>query len=345
VNESLHIPPSKTDVGLRQWLGYGALGALAAGMLGVASSAVSLAGWQVAGLDPSEVLDLAALLVLAVVLVAYWKLSLKTEAPGLRKSALGLFGIQVIVELASLNTTEGDRHWWNVVIGVVLALATVVLLIVVWTLEEIEQGGQGETATSTPGEKTPAEAVASAPTPAATANTAQQDAPPAGGKPAKSVGPVLGGVAVAALFLLKILLRAGAKLAAKKGVPLMSMDLIGVLLFVALLLLVVVFLVWFAVVKIRLRKKLGAFATLVGSVELLMILLGGLALAGLLWDAFQVLSQADLDEKAMDVGFEAVVATWTRRVAVGAIVVSALWALLTAGLFVDCRSRLTAVSR
>jgi hypothetical protein len=343
MTEPLQITPTqKPSVGLQQWLGYGALGALATGVLWASSSAISVTDWQ-GGTVLTESMDLVALLMLAVVLIAYWKLSHETAAPGLRKSALGLLGILVVLELANLNTPEGDAHWWNIVIWVVLALATVGLVIVIWNLEEIENDAAGKKASPTNEDKHAAEALSSpSATDAATVETAPQVIRPTDDKPASARRTRLGvgALAVLGLFLLKLLAKVGGRLAWKKVAPVISGDLIGGLLFLALLLLAVVFLVWFAVVKIRLRTRLGALSAWVGSVELLAVLVGGLAVGGMLWDFVQVARQIGMDEKAMDAGIEAAVATWSRRAGVGAILGSAVWAVLTAGLFLNYRRRL-----
>ncbi len=65
-------------------------------------------------------MNLASLLTLGVVLVGYWQVSLQTQTPGLRKSALGLFGMLIIMELASLNITEGDLHCFAALVVLVM---------------------------------------------------------------------------------------------------------------------------------------------------------------------------------------------------------------------------------
>jgi Ca2+/Na+ antiporter len=204
VNESREVTTtSKPDARLQQWLGYGAVSALITGALWGASATVSLAGWQAGGFDPSEVFDLAALLTLVVVLVAYWQLSVHVQTPELRKSACGLLGMLVLMELAALSLTEDDPHWWNIVIWVVLALAAALFIVIVWKLEEVEKAAADERAGPKPAETVPAEAVAPPQATDATAGTANQGAPPADGQtsPARRRGVLLGAAAVG-LFLL-----------------------------------------------------------------------------------------------------------------------------------------------
>jgi hypothetical protein len=335
MNESLKVdsrPPS--GLSLRRWLGFGAFAALVAGLLAAGSSALSLAGWQQGALNTSEFLSLASLLTLGVVLAAYWQVSLQTRTPGLRKSALGLFGVLVIGELATLNISEGNWRWWNIAIWVVLVLATALLLIVVWNLEEIEKEGADGKSDTGPEQKAEAEAAAAGT--GAPAGSAQQDSKTWHGNNVKAAGVVLAALGTLGLIVLKAFVRVGVRRLMKS----MDLNLFEILVLGALLVLAVVFLVWFAVVKIRLRKELGVISALAGSVELFMILLGALALGGMLLDMFQVLKQAGLNEEAMQAGFEAVAATWSRRTDIGALVVNELWALLTAGLFLNCRARL-----
>jgi hypothetical protein len=219
-----------------------------------------------------------------------------------------------------------------------LVLATALLLIVVWNLEEIEKEAADGKSDTAPEQKTEAEAAAAGT--GALAGSAQQDSKTWHGKSVKAAGGVL--AALAALGL--IVLKASVKVGVRRLMKSMDLNLFEILVFGALLVLTVVFLVWFAVVKIRLRKELGVISVLAGSVELLMILLGGLALGGMLLDIFQVFKQAGLNEKAMEAGFETVATTWSRRIDIGALVVNALWAFLTAGLFLNCRARLAAVA-
>jgi hypothetical protein len=96
--------PSTGELHLPRWLGYGALAAVAAALLSIVNSALALAGWPQDGFGLLEIISLAGLVPLGIVLAAYYKASFQTGAPALRHSALGLFGMLVIWELARCPT-------------------------------------------------------------------------------------------------------------------------------------------------------------------------------------------------------------------------------------------------
>jgi hypothetical protein len=146
-------------------------------------------------------------------------------------------------------------------------------------------------------------------------------------------------LAVLGVILVRAIVKAGMRRFAKY----VSFGWFEGLLVCALVILAVVFLAWFAGVKIRLRRVLGGLAALVGSLELLLIIVIGVVLVGGTVDVIQTSVQgvrAGLEEKAIEESVEAVVDTWLAGCAVGGIVANALWALLTAGLFLTLRRRL-----
>lgn len=309
------LPDSTSNLG--RWLGYGAFAALAAAVLGVTGSALTLGGWPPGRFSLPEIIGRTALLPLAVVLVAYYKASLATGAVGLRRSAVGSFGMLVILELADLNLNEDGPRWWNVAIWVALALATVVLLLVAWNLPDFEQAG----ATGNPAGSAPPVA-----------------ADPSGGK---STGAAIAGFGLFGLLALRLALKL-ASIQVMKAVGADGLEALAMLVGVVL---AAVFLVWFAVAKIRLRHALGPLAAAVGAVELLALLLFGLLTAGMLADLFQAVEQAGLDEQAAEANVKVVEATWTARGEWASIAVGVVWAALTAGLFLNYRGRLDAERR
>jgi hypothetical protein len=336
VNES--VPDSTQSRGesdLYRWLGYGAFAAVLATLLSIVSSALTLGGWPQGGFGLPEIIYLSALIPLGVVLGAYYKVSLQTGTPGLRRSALGLFGMVIVLELASLNLSEAEPRWWNIVIWVVLALATGLFLLVVWNLVEIEKEAADDKPDTKPEQESNDEPAT--PTGAVTpADAVQADGGASAGIPAKGTGAVLGILAAVGLFVLK----AGAKVAGRRVMKAMDASGAEAVVMVAILILAAVFLVWFAVAKIRLRQVLGPLAGAVGLAELLVILLIELLMAGMLWDMFRAVEQAGFNEQAAEANLKAVETIWTQRAESGSIVVGIVWAALTAGLFLSYRSRL-----
>jgi hypothetical protein len=326
---------STSESDLYRWLGYGAFAAVAATLLSIVSSALTLGGWPQGGFGLPEIIYVTALIPLGVVLGAYYKVSLQTGTPALRRSALGLFGMLVVLELASLNISEGEPRWWNVVIWVVLALVTGLFLVIVWNLVEIEKES-GEDIPDTKAEQQANDEPA-APTSGGTPGGA---APPGGGwsagTPGKATGAVLGILAAIGLLVLK----AGARAAGRRVMKAMDATGAEAVVMIAILILAAVFLGWFAVTKIRLRQVLGPLAGAAGLVELLVILLFGLMMAGTFRDMFQAVERAGFNEQAAEANVKAVVAAWTQRAELGSIVLSGVWAALTVGLFLSYRGRL-----
>jgi Ca2+/Na+ antiporter len=343
MDESLKAAPSSDDATLSRWLGYGAVAAVLAGLLGAGSAGLSLAGFPQEGFSLSEIIDLAAVFTLVFVLAAYWQVSLKTQAPGLRKSGLGLLGMMIVMELANLNATEGEMRWWNIVIWVVLALVTFVFLIGVWSLEEIEKEIEKEEAeekSETAAEQKPTPVEPAAKATEAPAQAGQPSAETAEGKATKATGGILVVLVAVGFLVLKLLGKVLGKWAGKQVMKAMNRDLFQGAIGLAMLLLTAVFFAWFAIVKVRLRKALGGLAVCVGVLELAMILLAVLAAGGMFVGMYQAALQAGPDEQALDRAMDATMATWTQRFFTGAIVVNLLWALLTAGLFLNYRRRL-----
>jgi hypothetical protein len=97
---------STSESDLHRWLGYGALAVVAATLLSIVTSALTLCGWPQGGFGLPEIISLTGLVPLGVVLGAYYKVSVKTGTPALRHSAVALFGVLVIVELGSLSGGE-----------------------------------------------------------------------------------------------------------------------------------------------------------------------------------------------------------------------------------------------
>lgn len=270
-------------------------------------------------------LDLLALIPLGIVTKVYYKLSLETKTPGLRRSALGLFGFVIVLLLAELNIADDGPRWWNVLIWIVLALVTGLFLLIVWDLEEFEKISV-EDSPDALAEQSPA-----AVSLAMEVNTVPEPASgqPNAGDTAKAVGAVIGVMVAVGLFVLKFVAKVVAGVRGVLAIGANGIEIIGQ---VILLTLTAAFLIWFAVAKIRLRRVLGPLAASAGSVELLVILLFGFALAGIFWEVFQI-DQAGLNEQATEMKIKELDLIWMQRIEVGTIGAGGVWAAITAGLF------------
>jgi hypothetical protein len=114
----------------------------------------------------------------------------------------------------------------------------------------------------------------------------------------------------------------------------------GDVVLVPILLLWALFVVWFAVVKIRLRRVLGSLAGAVGVAELFTLVFLGLMMARQVWDTSQAIERAGGDEQAAEANVKALERTFTQLYEVSSSVLHTVWAALTAGLFLNYRRRL-----
>lgn len=325
MNESLRlVSPPQPDSHLARWLGYGALAALAAGFLGAVSAALSLAGWETGTLSPLEIVNLAALVCLVVVLLAYWHMSRHLHRLTLRQSALGIVGILLLLELASLNLTEGPLRWWNIAIWIGLLVLTALLLLVVWNLHDLEQDANPEQ-------------------PSAQADESQPSSSDSSSQESSMGVRIFGWLLTALGFVGVIALKVSIKMGIRKLVRSMDLNLFELLVLVSLLILLVAFVIWFALVKIRLRQVLGSMAVLVGALELFLLLAGAIALIAITWQMIPLFRQPDLTEEAMDAAVEGILNLWIHRLDLAALVLCLLWGMGTAKLFLSYRKQVLPV--
>jgi hypothetical protein len=282
----------------------GALAALAAGSLAVASSCVDVAQPGARGLTVAHGLAWAALVPLFLVLRAYLGLARATDSAGLRKSSQCLFGailLFTVLDLAMVDTLPvGGRIMAWVVFGFgLLALLAAPFVPVSKTIEmpaEAEAPSSSDTRTNW-----------------------------------IIVGAVL-------VILAKLVVKG----LFGKGVLIQWLrELDGaweVLAIGVLTLLLAAFVIWFGVTKIRLRGPLGGVAALVGCVEVLLVV----ALAGMVVWLVAVVSSAVANQPAMtEEVLEALVNRTGQPLALAGIAATLVWSSLTALLFGAVRSRMT----
>jgi hypothetical protein len=320
---------------LRHWLIYGVRGALIAGLFTIAAASLVLAKGPVAGFGLSDALDLAAMIPFALVIVAYWKVSLAANAPSLRKSALGLYGLWVLREMVHQGASEGDPPWLVLLLLTVASLAAIALTVFVWNLERIEKGN--------------AKSVAPPALPAAAEKVAEPGSDPPSGPATNSEGPpevklrptapgtntakgtAAGGCALALVLFAKTL----------ANLPLLGGNFLPVVFIVLLIVLVslaVFFPVWFAIAKLRLGATLGGALVLVGAMELALFL-GMIAVEGeMQFEQYQAAERAGPNAEDRRKAEKRVEDAWRPSIAAGSILGWGVWSGLTAALFLKVRS-------
>lgn len=293
-DERLLIPSPR----LQGQLFSGALAVLASGALSIIGSAVILTEGQKPGFTIAHGFAWASLVPLLVVLRTYQVLAHEANNASLRKSAQCLFGGVVLfhlLELAALNVLPwlGQIGVWVIFVLGMLALISAPFV----SSSELTPRG----------------------------NEKKEDAN------TTSRTGTLGGIGVGLLILLKLAGKGflGKWIAFRMiGRLLQNAPMAGEFLgWSAVLLLTLLFTVWFAVAKMRLRDQLGGVAVLVGVIEILLLLAVGVALVWCLVDLEAAADKKGLEEQ------------WNRVLAVVSIASDALWSTATAFLFWSLRGR------
>jgi hypothetical protein len=150
-----------------------------------------------------------------------------------------------------------------------------------------------------------------------------------GEEPQKSAAEGIGGGLV-------VLLLVGLKIFAKVG----FLQAVPFELWVkgGIFLLAGIFVVWFAIVKILLRRTLGGLSALLGITELAAFVTGVVAASRLAVDIFQAVDRVGMNEKAMEEAIQGVISSWLPSFVVGTIITQTLLAALTIGLFLKLRA-------
>ncbi len=295
----------------RQRLGVGIWAALIFGGLTLVASLTHRLGDQ--GVTLSLALEWAALVPFIWMALVYVTLADRVESSGLRKSALGAFGVFALGELLTVADLPVAPGWLRFGAWAVLAIGLVVLLGYVFSSSKAKK--PAGTMKSVDGE-----------TAAVPADTEEL---PSTASKAGCTG-VLAGVAF-------IVIKLGRPWLVHVGIKSIRIEVLQGLVGLGLLGALVGFVVWFAVSKIRFRERLGDVAALVGWAELLLLLAVGIIVVMALGSAIVSGAVADPDkaEKVVDDVFQQWLAIFRIMVGLG----TASWAVLTAWLFATLRGR------
>jgi hypothetical protein len=289
----------------------GALATLMTAGLAVGSSVLEFQQVNPQGFTLAQALGWAALVPGILVARTFYLLAQESQSFSLQKSSLCLFGTLVlfqVYELASLHILPegGQIALWAVIVLGLLALVGALFV--------------------HPGK---AEEKAKKPLPIEAASGAKNNKK-----------GLLGGLAVAVFVILKLV---GKGLLGK----ILIFRGIGKLLnnvnnanwepaaITGLLLCGGVYLIWFAVSKIRLRGQLGGMAALAGWIELLLLVVGGGVFVSFLLEFFSAMNQPGIKDQDL----EELVKTWSQTIFLTEISAIIIWGMMTAFLFLSVRAR------
>lgn len=309
--------------GMHHTLLLGAVGALLGGGLVAGSTITEIAAGKLPGVSSAHILGWIALVPLVGVLKTYWNLGRDLGHHGLQKSALGMYLILVLSQLFELASLKGIALGWEIAAWVGLSIGLLALFGVPFisskdvavaalsasvvdraSLEAVKRATDDHSETST--QKTRAGALGSL------------------GLGLLALLKLLGKGLLAKLLLLRL----GGRLFRQANLDW------GLLVWALVVLFGSGFLIWLAIAKIRLAKKLGGFAALVGVLELA----GLVVVVGLIGTALVVL-MPDNPAAPPDPAQEALAAQWEQVFAGVSIAVALGWGMLTALLFLIVRKR------
>jgi hypothetical protein len=264
----------------------------------------------------------AALLPGLVVVAAYISLAREVGSPALGRSALCVFGAGLLLELYELATLRLFTPWGQFALWAVFALGLIALPIIPFASD-----GEDEKPAAEP--LPPAEAA-----PSEISEGAAETG--AGAKRAGAAG-VLGMLGLVIVGAVKVFGKALAKVGFLKGlVNLLRLRWNWALIAGgAALVAGSSFLVWFAVMKIRLRRRLGAVAGLVGWGEILGFVFAAAVAAGLVVQLGAAAGQPGLDADDL----AALEKKFLYDVTMLGLGIDMLWASLTVCLFASLRRR------
>jgi hypothetical protein len=315
--EEAPVPPWYPSPELRGQLLLGVWATLAAGALSLAGSLVDPALNLFQGFSLAGALGWACLVPLLLVLSAYQGLAKEAHSPGLGKSSLCLFGTIALFDVFELATLNGLPLGWQITCWVIFGLGLFFLLVIPFVSEDDEPTPAGEEPKAKPAK-----------------STDQKESP---STKASQVG-IAGGLGVGLLVVLKLFAKGLFVKILVFGRLFNNLKLqeIEAIAGGALMILGVIFFIWFAIAKIRLRGPLGGIAVLVGWVELLLLLLLTVLFAWVLATVFAAANRPGITEKDLDALFH----QKSRELLPLELVSGVVWTALTMFLFLAIRSRI-----
>jgi Ca2+/Na+ antiporter len=296
--------------------------------LTIFQTAVELSGSTEIAFYGLTALCVVAILSFAIVVRAYWELSICSSSPGLRRGAVGTFGALILLEVENWCIVDGPGHWWNVVLWIALGLALGIVTVAVIFLETVRTDSKNPPpAPDTASVADPSDA------PLQAASGAATETPTTSWWSRTTTAAVRGIGAVAVVAVGRSIFWA-----VNRGVD--YVNLIELVVVFLTLVVAVVFVAWFAAAKIRLRKVLGIPALLVGLVELLTPVIFVAILVGWVVAAMLPAQQTSSSGSPTDQGEEATTSMWLVGSIVAWIVIVVVWGSLTATLLLQGRRRL-----
>lgn len=276
--------------------------------LGLAIAALEQANWGKDGLTPDVWLSLVAIVPQIGVVLAYLYVARDAEIRGLWKSMAGLFAAYLLMSGLALTMYEVLPAAGNVAIAIGAGIG--IALLVVFSFGPW-----------------PRFAVASAAlAPAAEVVTSDPTSQPAPEEESSAGSWLWHGIGLLVIFLVRRLLRNA------NWLPNFGLDGWALLEIVALAVIGLGFAVWFAAAKIRHREKLGLAAGVLGGAELLILTVHLGMAAALFW---LMMDAAAANPQLDDADFDKLLDPWLRQASIVSAACHAVWALLTAGLFLS----------
>lgn len=283
----------------RRWLLIGMIALVIDLVLGIASTVLEFQHWGQEGFTSGVVIAYAAIVPEMFVVAAYLVVAQEAGTRGLWKSAAGMLGSYILFCTFGLVMLE--------VLSVAGSIAIIIL---------VAAGILGLLAFSISGIPRFLERSDSF----CYAEESVNDTVSSGGP------GWLGGFAIFGVFVvLRLLFRAGLDIDDWQLIELFAVIAFGLS-----------FAIWFAVTKIRHRRRLGGMASVIGWTEILILLIHlGMALAILA----VLINETEVNPLLDDDGVDQVLDPWMRRASLISAVSHGVWAILTAVFFSGIRGR------
>jgi hypothetical protein len=292
----------------RRWLLIGLIMLAADLVLGLLATALEFRHWGEDGFSPDVVVAYVAIIPQIVFITSYLVLAREAGERGLWKSAAGMLGSYLVMCLLSIVFMEVLPEAGNTAITVAAAAGIVALL--AFSISGIPRF----------------------------TNQVAADQPPSPASETASSGDGgfgwLGGIAA---FIAFVVMRAIVRrfimpvFGARLGI-----DDWALIECVAIIAFGLTFAVWFAITKIRLRRKLGAMACVIGTTEILIILVHvGMAAVILCMIMTEAAAAPQLD----DAGIEKLLDPWMKRGSLTSATCHVVWVVVTAAFFFSLRQQ------
>ena len=282
------------------------IGLLADLVLGIISTVLEFQHWDQEGFTSSDAVDVIALAPQLLIAAAYLVLAREAGARGLWKSAAGMLGSCLLMHLVGLVMLEILSEDMETTCLITTAVGHLGLLI--FSISGFPRYVKPSDESESPTTQT------------------QQSESSEGLGCAGHLGALVFFMMLRGIF--------------RRFIPLMGggfgPDNVAMIEFFAILAFGLSFAVWFAITKIRLHEKLGSMARVLGSAEIIILLLHA-GLAAIILAA--IISAAAANPQLDDDGVDQLLTPWMQRGTLLSTSCHVLWVLLTAAFFASLRKR------